>query len=173
MSRKYKASSSGGFTLIEVLLIIAIIGLLFSVIMANLQDARHSSRDAAMKQQVRSSATLFEYQRNQSGGLYQNFQPPNIIGAVGNDGVAETCGDKTFIGEFSAKLQELCYGITREAEYTDPNVLIYTVIPSLQDGTRFSIMVQLNDGNWFCVGSNGGTYEGPFDINQRSCAGNP
>ena len=163
--RKHKLK---GFTLVEVMLVISIIGLIFSIIVSNLQDARENSRDAAMKQQVRTTATLFEYQRNQNGS-YANY---NLLD-VGNDGTAPTCADKNWQGEFSAKLEELCNGIVNNAEFTSNVVISYFVGSSFAGGDHFSIMTQLNTGDWYCVGSNGGTYQGPFDVSQTGCANNP
>lgn len=150
---------AGGFTLIEVLLVIAIIGLLVSVIMSNLSDARESARDAAITQQVRSMANLFEYERNKVG-TYQNYD----IGIIGNNGSMDTCADKNFQGEFEDKLLELCQGIEDQQRGFESNAsIIITVDGLLRNGNHFSIMTQLNDGNWYCVGSNGGTYNGPPD----------
>jgi prepilin-type N-terminal cleavage/methylation domain-containing protein len=149
--------TNSGFTLIEVMLVIAIIGLLVSVVMSNLRDARESARDTAITQQVRTMTNIFEYERNKVG-TYQNYD----IGIIGNNGLTDTCADKNFQGEFEAKLLELCQGIEDQQRGFESNsTIIISVDGAMQNGNHFSIMTQLNNGDWYCVGSNGGTYNGP------------
>lgn len=170
MSSIIRRHDSSGYTLIELLLIISIIGLLVSVLMTNLLESRQNSRDAAMKQMVRTTATLFEFTRNELGN-YVHYD----IGGIGNDGTAATCNDVSWQGPYMDRLERLCEGIVNNAEYTSNLVLFYLVDPTLQDGNNFSISLQLHNGNWYCVGSNGGSSEtpGPYDPNARGCAANP
>jgi|AntRauTorckE6833_2_1112554.scaffolds.fasta_scaffold14144_2 prepilin-type N-terminal cleavage/methylation domain-containing protein len=71
---------SGGFTLIELMVVIAIIGVLASSILANLSDAQASARDAVRMQDMKSIRTAFERFYN------DNTRYPNPIDGVPNSG---------------------------------------------------------------------------------------
>jgi prepilin-type N-terminal cleavage/methylation domain-containing protein len=61
---------SRGFTLIEVMVVITIVGLLASVVMAALTDARAKARDTARVQMVKEIQKALELYRNANGGNY-------------------------------------------------------------------------------------------------------
>ncbi len=56
-----------GFTLIELMVVITIIGLLASTILAAMQDSRVAARDAQRVQEARQLVTALELYRNQNG----------------------------------------------------------------------------------------------------------
>ena len=58
-----------GFTLIELLVVISIIGLLATLVMANLNSARSRARDAQRKSDIKSISTAIKlYQNDQTSG---------------------------------------------------------------------------------------------------------
>lgn len=59
-----------GFTLIELMVVIAIIGVLASTVLANLSDAQAAARDAIRMQDMKSLHTAFERFANEHGGDY-------------------------------------------------------------------------------------------------------
>jgi prepilin-type N-terminal cleavage/methylation domain-containing protein len=62
-------NSNKGFTLLELLVVVAIIGILASVVMGMLTNARKKSQDSALKEQMtslRSEAELFAIANNNS-----------------------------------------------------------------------------------------------------------
>jgi prepilin-type N-terminal cleavage/methylation domain-containing protein len=89
---------SRGFTLVELLLVIAIIGILASVIMSSLSDARDNSNDASIKQSlanIRAQSNVFYNQNNFSydNGL-ENFCDSAMVTTVSN-GIIEANGGVT------------------------------------------------------------------------------
>lgn len=158
MTRKNTTHLSG-FTLIELLVVIAIIGILSAVVLTNLEGVRENARNSVMKQQARSVATTLELER------IENERFLNYDGiVVGNDPSYQvSCADRTWLGSRAQELESLCNKIVDQALYVDVEVFAIAVAPAYQDGNHFSVMVKLNGGDWYCVGSNGGTYEGPDD----------
>ena len=59
-----------GFTLIEVLVVVAIIGLLASVILASLNSARQRGRDARRLEDMNSLEKAFTLYEDSNGGLF-------------------------------------------------------------------------------------------------------
>lgn len=77
-----KSSKSRGFTLIELMVVIAIIALLSSVVLAALKDARQRTENAKVAAEMKSVQYALELYRNQFGTY-----PDNIL-----VGEAEICG---------------------------------------------------------------------------------
>ncbi len=160
-------SNQSGFTLIELLVVIAIIGIISSIVMVSLDRARNNARDAAIKQQVKDYATTLELEWTQVGDL-QNHQ----TGWVGNSGTFNPdCAGETYTGAFGSKFREFCQGILNLTTVTSPNMFY---VGSAAGGNTFSVMILLNNENWFCRGSSGQTYEGPVNSWTGSgCYANP
>jgi prepilin-type N-terminal cleavage/methylation domain-containing protein len=145
-----------GFTLIELLVVIAIIGILSAVVLASLNDARANARDTAIRQTAQNigNTLQLEYARDFE---YQNHQYSWI-----NNG-SETCASQGFRGEFAADLLNSCNAIIDNLAYAPgTNMMHWGVRTSdFPYEDNFSIMIRLNNGDWYCVGSSGATYEGP------------
>lgn len=62
-----------GFTLIELLVVISLIGILSTLILANLNSARERSRDVQRKSDLRSIQTAFRLYYNDTGGYPSSF----------------------------------------------------------------------------------------------------
>jgi prepilin-type N-terminal cleavage/methylation domain-containing protein len=65
-----QTQKSRGFTLIEVMVVITIIGLLASIVLAAMTDARAKARDAQRVQMVKELQKALELYRNQNSGNY-------------------------------------------------------------------------------------------------------
>ncbi|MBY0309650.1 prepilin-type N-terminal cleavage/methylation domain-containing protein [Patescibacteria group bacterium] len=89
---KFKLMSSKGFTIIELLIVVTIIGLLASVIIASVQDARRASRDARMISDLKQVQNALELFRNANNGLYPCIPPATPGGPTNPRIVTMTSG---------------------------------------------------------------------------------
>lgn len=71
---------NNGFTLVELLVVISIIGILATLVMANLNSARSRARDAQRKSDARSIATALRLYFNDKGYYPSNDSSGNILG---------------------------------------------------------------------------------------------
>jgi type II secretion system protein G len=74
-----------GFTLIELLVVISIIGILATLVTANLNAARSRARDAGRKSDLRNIATALRVYFNDKGGYPGSTSGGNILGC-GSEG---------------------------------------------------------------------------------------
>ena len=74
-----------GFTLIELLVVISIIGILTTLVAANLNSARSRARDAQRKSDMRSVATALRLYYN-DWGQYPPLVSNNGVGSIGGCG---------------------------------------------------------------------------------------
>jgi prepilin-type N-terminal cleavage/methylation domain-containing protein len=63
----YNHKKGAGFTMVELLLVVAIIGLLASLLLGYMEDARGAARDASRKSHLRQMQTALERYRNDFG----------------------------------------------------------------------------------------------------------
>lgn len=153
----HKFQLQRGFTLIELMVVITIVGLLASGVMASMASARSKAKDSAIKQQVKSMVLTAELHFSLTGSyaLQSSW--------VGNIGVVNpTCDTETFIGPLAEDFRKLCRGILENVDASNESILHIGVNDLVYDSNRnFSIIALLNTGNYFCAGSSGRTYEGP------------
>lgn len=74
-----------GFTLIELLVVISLIGILSTLILANLNSARERSRDVARKSDLRNIQTALRLYYNDAGGFpvsLPTWGDPWIVGTT-------------------------------------------------------------------------------------------
>lgn len=86
----YKKGGDRGFTLIELMMVISIIGLLSTVILGSLQRARLQANDAKRISEIRQMQTALELYFNDNGQY-----PSSDQGGIGG---WDTPGDGTFLG---------------------------------------------------------------------------
>lgn len=79
-----------GFTLVELLVVISIIGILSTLILANFNAARERGRDAQRKSDLRNIQTALRLFYNDIG-RYPTSENGNIIGCFSNSPVYRAC----------------------------------------------------------------------------------
>lgn len=143
---------NNGFTLIELMVVISIIGVLSSVTISSLASTRLKARDAKIIQQVNQMRTLLEFEKSDSNS-YANLLPLNWVSTqAGCNGF--------FSGTYAAKAREICGAIVTNSAsnfagatsfaYFGPNTGTYSVV------SNYSIMAYLPGAQvFYCVGSSG------------------
>ncbi len=159
---------SGGFTLIELLVVVSIISLLSSIVLSSLNSARIKAKDAVIKSELNQAATLMNLHYNDAGN-YCN----DSVDWVTN---ISACDVSYFYGNYASQASAICKVIYNNSKDLAGNpgyrILIYTLPPTLTCNNSFSWSAQLNNGNWYCVGSSGkGEY--PDYVNYPGCYNNP
>ena len=86
---------SKGFTLIELLVVISLIGILSTLVLANLNAARERGRDAARKSDLKNIQTALRLYYNDYGKYPENDSAKKIMGC-GVPGTTACNGDEPF-----------------------------------------------------------------------------
>lgn len=87
---KQRLSRVGAFTLVEVLVVIAIIGILAAAVLVNLNDARDSSKVAKAEAELKAIETAFKLYREETGSMPTGADRCTICGfRTGNQSVQE------------------------------------------------------------------------------------
>jgi prepilin-type N-terminal cleavage/methylation domain-containing protein len=149
-------NSNSGFTLVELILVIAIIGVLSSIVLASLNNARNRAKDVAIKMEVAQLVNLATIDSVDTGS-YCNFQGDDTSSWI--TAMGETCED-SFTGSLMTQSRQLCHSIF---DKSGPGTIaglgsgykIYTSTWNAACGSSYSFMVALNNGNWYCSGSSG------------------
>src|SRR4051812_6845229 len=80
-----KIKREGGFTLVELLIVIAIIGIIAAIVLVNLNSSRQKSRDVKRVADVRQILTAMQLYFNDNSG-YPGPDTPSITGPTVDDG---------------------------------------------------------------------------------------
>jgi prepilin-type N-terminal cleavage/methylation domain-containing protein len=153
-----KINKARGFTLVELLVVISIIGLLSSVVLASLNTARGRSKDAAIIAEVIQLRNLMHLEYSDTG---------SYAGLQGNPGWVFSDTASCPAGAFSsvtraAKALEICNKIGPLISGSGNRLFIgsvsTSVVPAANASQSFSIMARLSSSaKIFCVGHNGKT----------------
>lgn len=118
---KLKNKSIKGFTLIEVLIVIAIMGILSSIVLSMMTDARNRAIDTAMKENMRILTINMEQYINETGKLYMceantivsnNLQKiQDAFGANPSDYGCETANNGSILTIWVKAYNNVCYVI--------------------------------------------------------------
>jgi prepilin-type N-terminal cleavage/methylation domain-containing protein len=150
-----------GFTLIELLVVISIIGVLASVVLASLNSARISARDAQRQLDLRAMKTALEMHFNDRGS-YTQPETGRVDTSIG-----ELAGGATPTGDWAlnSNIRELVtQGYLPQAPKDPINDATYfytyepndaNELPGVAEGRAYLICATLEKtGNQYCVGSN-------------------
>ncbi len=141
-----------GFTLIELMVVISIIGMLSSVVLASVNNARFRSRDIALQGYMKQIANLMALERTESS----NFS--NL-----NRGWVDTCNPvPAWSGRYNSEIQRICQIMITMTEGTLQ--LVYIGAPQSSNNSSYTIMARMpyqsrlaGANRYACLGANGKT----------------
>lgn len=153
MSKKKKVDEKGGFTIIEVVLVLAIAGLIFLMVFIALPALQRSQRDTQRRSDLaRVSTAITNFQTNNNGKLPDTG---NVEAQADDDIIFDTCSN-TAASAANAKgpacliRNYLNSANATENEYTDPDGWYYgMVIQELTKGQDNIVPKADEDGNTF------------------------
>ena len=152
------AEKNRGFTLVELLTVIAIIGILSSVILADMSNSRKDAKDAAIIESARSIMVVAErYGIVKTPGDFSKF----ILGTNGNGNVQAItdCSYDSSLPEADS-LTAACQSIFNYTNGAFPNARfpfqVWMGSAKSSPYPKFSIVAKLpGQQKYFCIGSNG------------------
>ena len=149
-----------GFTLIEILIVISIIGLLSSAVFSSAARSRANAKAAAIKSELTQFAKLLELNYIDTGS-YRALQP----------NAWNNCS--LFIGAYAVDAKLICDSLMAK-RYGSANDIYFGVNTSagLDYTNTYSVMVHLPDSNnYVCAGGSGAWSEGPINPGSGSWTG--
>jgi prepilin-type N-terminal cleavage/methylation domain-containing protein len=160
-------TSERGFTLIELMMVLAIIGMLASIILATLNYNRFRARDAAIMTSTLQFAKLYEFNVLDHSSYAQLMS--------GWDGTSANCADSFASSQHVTKARELCSYIVAQQGELGGNRFYTGVAPAFTNTQFFSVMAWLPGAQrYFCVGSSGRTSFTTAGVwNAAGCYNNP
>lgn len=142
-----KNSKSNGFTMIELLVVVAIIGILSAVVTTLVTSSKHRSNDAKIKSQMASLKKTIE-----------------IYGSSNSNNYGTVTGICTTPSTVFTDVVSDTYKFTAEANYpTGTNLRCYS------SGSTWAVSASMSSGFW-CVDSNGKTQSRVSHIAGPSCS---
>jgi prepilin-type N-terminal cleavage/methylation domain-containing protein len=124
-----------GFTLIEMLVVVAIIGILSAVVLVALGPSRNKAKDARIISALQQARVLWETMYDSTSGTYPTIDFANTA-------------------SLSTELQKL------RQDIIDNSVNSSVPVSQLTgDGKNGNLYAELNSGNYYCVDTQGHTGE--------------
>ncbi len=145
-----------GFTLIELMVVVAIIGLLATTILASLDSSRVAARDAQRVQEARQLVTTLEYYRNQNGRY--PCSGGSLLCAAGSAGGATEATLKNMTGTYAGMAATLRTGLNFQPgrDLSNATAIRYRVRSASgnsndnTDPASYTLVVFLEKQNTYC-----------------------
>ncbi len=143
-----------GFTLLEILIVVVILGVLAAVVVPQFSDASSDARERAFQQNLRQLVTAGQLYHSQYGVLPAQAAlspvPPEMFEAVGRDGEFQfktPLGGYWHVGYFS-DIDKWGVGVwwPSDAENADTEANITAVDSQFDDGNSATGSFQMRDG---------------------------
>jgi len=125
----FKSKKESGFTLIELMIVIAIIGMLAAIVAVAVGKARNAAKDAKIKSDIAQSAIEAELIRADTDSY------ADLCNST-NDGLSNSA---------TYSLDVLSTDLTKQGAHVNCRA----------DASHYCISAQLNNGNYFCRDSSG------------------
>lgn len=173
-----------GFTVLELLIVVAIIGVLTAVIIVVVNNARSRAKDATIISEMKQFEVLLslEYSENKN---YAKLQTTGGNFIRTNDGCDTAFVPPPTGSKYYLKAREICKVIIANAPNRATQAFLAdTVLAPVPPGSRnylpqddkYSIMAELNNGpynnTFYCIGSSGTTAAAQY-TNETGCWGRP
>jgi prepilin-type N-terminal cleavage/methylation domain-containing protein len=154
---QHDIKQKSGFTLIELMVVVAIVGLIATAVLASMQSSRIAARDAQRVQEARQLVSALELYRNQNGRY--PCSGGSLLCAVGSAGGAAQAVIKNNTGTYTAGTPPanlrtaLSFAPNRDA--INATALAYRVRSTTgndngTDPTSYTIVVYQERDNTFC-----------------------
>lgn len=147
---KRKLRGTSGFTLIEMLVVLAIIGILAGVALQSFSTARKKARDGALKSQLTQYRTILGLEFTENGS-YANLQPDAWFPDT-------ACNSGIFTGNYATQARDICLGVASLSGTWGGwgGDLSFYLGNITSNANTYSMMVPLNSKNTFyCMGASG------------------
>ena len=139
-----------GFALVELLVVVAIVGLLGSVTFAALAGAKQKAQTVLLANEVQKLQTLLKANMNDFN-TYANIQPYQWFTA------SAACGSAAVSGTYAAQFKDICSNIIGYESGTPADgVGTYFYVGNVgNNNSKYSILVWIPSiGSYYCAGSN-------------------